>query len=172
MRQQITVVAAAVVFMLLAAVAAHADVFNMPDGQTSLTFVPVGNPGNANNPSSNFGSVGYAYQMGKYDVTVGQYVQFLNAVAATDTYGLYNPGMALGSSFQPIGSQSGSSGSYSYWVTGSYNKAANCPIFHETWGDASPSPTGCKTASRPGPKGREQPKPGRIRLMVRFLFLP
>ena len=32
----------------------------------------------------------YAYQMGEYDVTVGQYCQFLNAVAATDTYGLYN----------------------------------------------------------------------------------
>ena len=28
--------------------------------------------------------------MGEYDVTVGQYCQFLNAVAATDTYGLYN----------------------------------------------------------------------------------
>ena len=37
-----------------------------------------------------YGSVGYAYQMGKYDVTVGQYCQFLNAVAKTDTYGLYN----------------------------------------------------------------------------------
>ena len=28
--------------------------------------------------------------MGKYDVTVGQYCEFLNAVAKTDTYGLYN----------------------------------------------------------------------------------
>ena len=32
--------------------------------------------------------------IGKYDVTVGQYTAFLNAVAATDTYGLYNPSMA------------------------------------------------------------------------------
>ena len=41
-----------------------------------------------------YGSVGYTYQMGKYDVTVGQYCQFLNAVAETDPYGLYNSDMA------------------------------------------------------------------------------
>ncbi len=28
----------------------------------------------------------YHYRIGKYDVTVGQYAAFLNAVAATDTY--------------------------------------------------------------------------------------
>ena len=36
------------------------------------------------------GSVGYNYNIGKYEVTAGQYTEFLNAVARTDTYGLYN----------------------------------------------------------------------------------
>ena len=81
------------------------------------------------------GSVGYAYQMGKYDVTVGQYVQFLNAVAATDTYGLYSTYMAT--QFPTLGiTRSGSSGSYAYAVTGSYGQAANCPVFDVSWGDA------------------------------------
>jgi len=38
--------------------------------------------------------VAYNYHIGKYDVTVGQYTAFLNAVAATDKYGLYIPQMA------------------------------------------------------------------------------
>jgi hypothetical protein len=67
-------------------------------GQASLEFVPVGNPGNSADTATGslYGSVPYNYQMGKYDVTVGQYCQFLNAVAKTDTYGLYNSYMATG----------------------------------------------------------------------------
>ena len=49
------------------------NVYDMPTGQTSLQFVTVGNPGNAADPSTGYGSVGYTYQMGKYDVTLGQY---------------------------------------------------------------------------------------------------
>jgi hypothetical protein len=129
----------------------QADVFNMGGtrdattgtwtGQASLEFVPVGNPGNAWDTAPGYASYGYgsvanSYQMGKYDVTVGQYVQFLNAVAATDTYGLYNSNMAT--SFSTIGiTQSGSSGSYRYSVTGGYSQAANCPVFDVTWGDAA-----------------------------------
>ncbi|MFZ1935436.1 MAG: SUMF1/EgtB/PvdO family nonheme iron enzyme [Thermoguttaceae bacterium] len=78
--------------------------------------------------------------MGKYDVTVGQYCQFLNAVAKTDTYGLFNGGM--GTDIPTIGiTQSGSSGNYSYSVSGGYAgtdpQAANCPLFDVTWGDAA-----------------------------------
>ena len=40
-----------------------------------------------------FGAVGYMYNIGKYEVTAGQYCEFLNKVAATDTYGLYNDSM-------------------------------------------------------------------------------
>jgi len=55
----------------------------------TLDMVPVGNAGNAAD-TSGYGAVGYNYNIGKYDVTLGQYTAFLNAVAKTDTYGLYN----------------------------------------------------------------------------------
>jgi formylglycine-generating enzyme len=87
--------------MLACAYSARADVYNMPSGQTSLQFVTVGNPGNSPDPTvmtdstSGYGSVSYTYQIGKYDVTNAQYVQFLNAKAVGgDPLGLYNSGMS------------------------------------------------------------------------------
>ena len=56
---------------------------------------PVGNAGNAPDPSTGYGAVDYNYNIGEYDVTAGQYTAFLNAVAATDTYGLYNSSMSF-----------------------------------------------------------------------------
>ena len=58
----------------------------------------MGNPGNAadtryNSPPTtpaSYGGVNYTYSIGKFEVTAGQYCEFLNAVARTDTYGLYN----------------------------------------------------------------------------------
>src|SRR5688500_14946234 len=78
---------------------AQANVFNMGPGLASLEFVPVGNPGNPPEPQEEYGeveqlgSVSRAFRMGKYEVTSAQYVEFLNAVARTDLYGLYNPDM-------------------------------------------------------------------------------
>ena len=87
------VVALASVLTITAGVSQAQGVFNMPSGQTSLHSSPLGT--RATLPiATGYGAVGYVYQMGKYDVTVGQYCQFLNAVAATDTYGLYNSYMA------------------------------------------------------------------------------
>ncbi len=130
--------------MAAAALSARADVFHMPSGQTSVQFVAVGDP---NNPpdttvdidgTTGYGSVSYVYQMGKYDVTMAQYTQFLNAVAKTDPYGLYNSGMANGQGYYPFGvSQSGNPGSYSYSVTGSDPQAGNLPMTCVTWGDAA-----------------------------------
>ena len=134
--------------VMIFACVAQADVFNMGGtrdpttgtwtGAASLEFVMVGNPGNAADTATGslYGSVPYVYQMGKYDVTVGQYCQFLNAVAKTDTYGLYNNYMATDFPTIKI-TQSGSSGSYSYSVIGGYIQGANCPIFDVTWGDAA-----------------------------------
>ena len=39
-----------------------------------------------------YGGVDYAYNIGKYEVTAGQYTEFLNAVADDDTYGLVQHG--------------------------------------------------------------------------------
>jgi formylglycine-generating enzyme len=133
---------------LVASVASvHADVFNMPNGQTSISLVQVGDPGNVADTAvmidgtTGYGSVGYNYSIDKYDVTMGQYTAFLNAVAKTDTYGLYNSDMAGGGGVTPLYSlgisQRGSSGNYSYSVTGSNPQAANMPVYSETWGDAA-----------------------------------
>ena len=53
----------------------------------TIDMVTVGNPGNAADTRydlTGFGSVGYNYQIGKYEVTAGQYTEFLNAVAKAD----------------------------------------------------------------------------------------
>ena len=49
----------------------------------SYQMVTVGDAGNAAD-STGYGAVAYEYQIGKYDVTIGQYVAFLNAVAQSD----------------------------------------------------------------------------------------
>ena len=76
----------------------------------TIATVPVGNPGNAADITG-FGSVAYSYNIGEYDVTSSQYTAFLNAVAATDTYGVYNPTMAGTNVGNPGIIQSGSAGS-------------------------------------------------------------
>jgi formylglycine-generating enzyme len=129
--------AVAVMAVASAAVAVQYDVFNLPSGQTSIQFVTVGDAGNAAD-TTGYGAVSYAYQIGKFDVTLGQYTQFLNAVAATDTYGLYNTSMAAGALYPTLGiNRSGTAGSYTYTVAGSYDQGVNCPIAFVNWGDAA-----------------------------------
>jgi hypothetical protein len=58
--------------------------------------ITVGKPGNADDTHGDgYGGVAYTYDIGKFEVTAGQYRDFLNAVAATDTYELYNPKMDI-----------------------------------------------------------------------------
>ncbi|MBX7071770.1 MAG: formylglycine-generating enzyme family protein [Pirellulales bacterium] len=114
--------------------------FVAPALAVTIPTVPVGNPGNApdqlwtqTNPTNLlFGSVGYAYRIGTTEVTVGQYTDFLNAVAATDTYALYNTSMGTDLNIAGI-ARTGSSGSYTYSVIGSANK----PVTNVSWGDAA-----------------------------------
>jgi len=95
----------------------------------TIAISPVGDPGNAADPTqqgdgtSGYGIVGYTFNIGTYDVTLTQYTAFLNAVAATDTYGLYNVALSLVSSVKGI-SRSGASGSYSYSVIGDGQRPA------------------------------------------------
>ena len=69
---------------------------SLAQANITIATVPVGDAGNApdtavmKDGTTGYGSVAYNYNIGKYDVTAGQYTAFLNAVAATDTYGLYN----------------------------------------------------------------------------------
>ena len=136
---------------LLFSVAAHA-------APITYDLVPVGNPGNAND-TTGFGGVAYDYQIGKYDVTIGQYTDFLNAVAKTDTFSLYNAGMGTNQNIRGI-SRTGVSGSYSYSVIGpdgvvNGQSGANRPITYVSWWDsarfanwlANGQPTGAQTST-------------------------
>jgi formylglycine-generating enzyme len=113
-------------FALLKPLAATASI--------TIDTVPVGNLGNPNDPATGnlSGRVSYAYNIGKYDVTVGQYTAFLNAVAATDTYGLYNASMATDLNVAGI-AQTITANGFTYSVIGS----ANHPITYASWGDAA-----------------------------------
>ncbi len=116
-----------------------------------IETVTVGNPGNPGEgsgesepagwgPDRICGAVAYTYNIGKYEVTAGQYTEFLNAVAATDTYGLYNSMMDSLSNGCQI-TQNGTSGSYTYDFSGrpSGTEAdwVNRPVNFVSWADAA-----------------------------------
>jgi sulfatase modifying factor 1 len=79
-----------------------------------IDMVAVGNAGNAPDTRYNnmaVGAVDHIYQIGKYEITAGQYTEFLNAVAKADPHGIYEPDMLA------IGIQrTGSSPNYSYSI--------------------------------------------------------
>jgi formylglycine-generating enzyme required for sulfatase activity len=130
----------------------------------NIDTVPVGNAGNAGElsgvgaggygPDRICGAVGYEYRIGKYEVTAGQYTEFLNAVAKTDTYGLYNGNMSrtdYGSGITRSGG--GTVGNpYTYSVASDF---ANRPVNNVKWGDSARfanwlhngQPTGAQNAS-------------------------
>jgi formylglycine-generating enzyme required for sulfatase activity len=134
----------AVCSLLVASSVSHptwADVLNMGPGLTSLETVPVGDAGNAadtrvmSDGTSGYGRVNNDYSIGKYEVTAGQYAEFLNKVAGVDTYGLYNPLMGTHSNGCKI--QRSGSGTmvnpYTYLVAPDY---ANRPVNFVSYWDA------------------------------------
>ena len=100
-------------------------------GDIDIAFVSVGNAGNAND-STGYGGVAYDYGIGQTEVTLTQYTAFLNAVAATDTYSLYNPSMATDGNIAGI-ARSGAAGSYTYSVIGSGAR----PVTYVSWFDSA-----------------------------------
>ena len=110
-----------------------------------MPFMSVGNLGNGDGPyDGGKGAVDYAYDMGKFEVTTGQYTEFLNAVAATDTYGLYNDRMAdpvhddNHPDDLPFGGcniqRAGSAGSYTYSIAAGWEDR---PVNYVSWGDVT-----------------------------------
>ena len=97
----------------------------------TIETVPVGNAGNAAD-TTGYGAVAYDYALGKYEVTLNQYSEFLNAVAATDTYGLYNVNMGTDLTIAGI-ARSGGAGSYTYAVIGSGAR----PVTYVSWYDSA-----------------------------------
>lgn len=121
--------------MALAAASASAAV--------SIDWVTIGDPGNAAQSAANrthtfgvggdgFGAVADTYRIARNETTILDYTEFLNAVAATDTYSLYNTSMDTDGNIAGI-KRSGSSGSYTYSVTGSGAR----PITYVSWFDAA-----------------------------------
>jgi formylglycine-generating enzyme len=98
-----------------------------------LDMVQVGNLGNpVDLAGGNFGSVNYEYQIGKYPITIAQYAEFLNAVAANDIYALYDANLATNLNIVGI-KQNGATGSYSYSVQDNSGYSGNRPITYINW---------------------------------------
>jgi len=133
MRNAIQIVCA-VVILALGSAAMAVEIITVPVGNAGNTGELSG-PGAGGSVGTDriCGAVDYSYRIGKYEVTAGQYCQFLNAVAATDTYGLYSTSMWSSNSGCKI-QQSGLSGSYTYTVA---EESANWPVNYVNWGDAA-----------------------------------
>ncbi len=123
MRKLCTLAAAAASFV--AASAAFAS-------PVTMDWSTVGNAGNAADPTTGFGAVGYEYRIGTYEVTNSQYAAFLNSVAASDPNGLYNNNM--GSDSRGGITRSGSDGSYTYSVR---ENMGDKPVNFVSWYDAA-----------------------------------
>jgi ELWxxDGT repeat protein len=115
--------------MIFAALAFAASLYAQPF--VAIEMVTVGDPGNAAD-TTGYGAVDYLFAIGKYEVTLSQYTAFLNAVAKTDTYGLYNTNMETNLNIAGI-ARSGSSGYYTYSTMGSGNR----PVTYVSWFDAA-----------------------------------
>ena len=122
--------------MCLAVIVAGLGSSAMADIET----VHVGNPGNTNDSHGDgYGSVAYEYNIGKYEVTAGQYCDFLNAVDPTgaNADGLYNSSMDTSSYGCQITRHAGSAYDFSGRPSGSTADWENRPVNYVSWYDAA-----------------------------------
>jgi sulfatase modifying factor 1 len=106
------------------AVSAHA---------VTIDWVTVVNPGNAADTApAGYGAVADSFRIMKFEFTNQQYTDFLNSVAATDTYSLYNASM--GSDARGGITRSGASGSYTYATK---TNMGDKPVNYVSWFDAA-----------------------------------
>ena len=107
----------------------------VPARAVTIDRVTVGDPGNTADTTGSpnpAGAVADSFQIMKYEFTNQQYTDFLNSVAATDTYSLYNASM--GSNARGGITQSGSSGSYTYATR---TDMSDKPVNYVSWFDAA-----------------------------------
>ena len=109
----------------------------------------MGNSGNGTDTRTGgntfgFGSVAYDYQIGTYDVTIGQYTAFLNAADpnGTNPNGIYNSLMETDLNIAGISYTSGAAAGSKYDVIGPSGTAngqsgADRPITYVSWFDAA-----------------------------------
>ncbi|MBT3199121.1 MAG: SUMF1/EgtB/PvdO family nonheme iron enzyme [Phycisphaerales bacterium] len=109
----------------------------------TIETVHVGNVGNTADTRydvSGHGAVNYQYDIGKHEVTSGQYIEFLNAVDPTgaNAHGLYNSDMASHSYSCRITWNSGSSTyDFSGAPSGTASDWQNRPVNFISWYDAA-----------------------------------
>ncbi len=103
-------------------------------------MVTVGDPGNANDTGgTGNGAVAYSYQIGKYDVTIGQYTAFLNAADpnGTNDHGIYTSNMGTDLNIAGISYTAESAAGSKYSVINNGGDSANRPITFVSWYDAA-----------------------------------
>ena len=105
-------------------------------GVIDYPLVTVGDAGNAANPATGLGAVAADFRIGTYDVTIGQYTDFLNIVAKSDPYSLYNPNMATDLNVAGI-QRTGTDGAFVYAVMDNAGSSVNRPITYVSWFDAA-----------------------------------
>ena len=106
-----------------------------PAASPHYELVTVGDPGNEDDVTG-YGGVADTFSIGRYEVTIGQYADFLNAVARDDTYGLYDANMASMKNSAGI-ARTGSPGSYAYAPVDNFGDSTNRPITYVNWFDAA-----------------------------------
>jgi len=109
----------------------------------NMIMLPIGNVRNAADLVTGYGRVIESYQISKYEITIGDYVSFLNSVVKSDPHILYNASMASTATVAGIACTS-IDGSYSYepitpaLVTPSgANDPANRPVTFISWYDVA-----------------------------------
>lgn len=105
-----------------------------PAAAIDISFVTVGDPGNAPDYATKLGAVSASFQIGKYPVTAQQYAVFLNSVASIeDSHGLYHPQMESDKKVACITRSTNDDGTFSYDVIAGMEKL---PITYVSLHDA------------------------------------
>lgn len=119
----------------------------------NFQFVVVGNPGNAGDSNDGgflLGPVAEEFSIAKTEVTIGQWAEFLNAVADDDPNGLWDTSMGNGQFVGHI-TRTGSSSSYVYQVAAGENP--NLPITHVSYYDSLRFMNWLENGQPVGPQG-------------------
>ena len=167
-----TILHCALAVLLFAGIDVHAVTF------TWVTVVDTGNPndpGNLSAPNA-YGAVADSYRIATHEVTNLQYVEFLNAVAATDTNGLYSTFMTSSVNYGGI-TRNGVSGSFSYSAKPNFE---NKPVTYVSWNDAARFANWMHNGQSAGAQGAgttengayDMTVPTPVRLAVASHFLP
>lgn len=135
-----------------------------PAGAVTLEWVAIGAPGNAPDVASNCnaascGAVSHEYEIGRYEITNDQYAEFLNAVAADDPNGLYNPAMASDARGGIV--RAGTPGIYTYSVKN--GRGGDPVVFVSLW-DAMRFANWLQNGQPIGAQGPETTETGSYRL--------